>query len=67
MDRHGDVWFHDGMKTGTNLVPEGNVLNLDSSMFKTAGKRCVSVLVYTKMWSRITSAFIINVVLCNCY
>ncbi|EIW53762.1 uncharacterized protein TRAVEDRAFT_77901, partial [Trametes versicolor FP-101664 SS1] len=49
VDRHGDVWFHDGMKTGTNLVPEGNVLTLDSSLLQKAGKRRVSVLVYTRM------------------
>lgn len=49
VDRHGDVWFHDGMKTGSNLVPEGNVLSLNSSLLQKAGKRCVSVLVYTRM------------------
>lgn len=49
VDKHGDVWFHDGIKTGHNLVPEGNTLNLDSSVLQRAGKRKVSVLLYTSL------------------
>ncbi|KAI0354008.1 hypothetical protein OH77DRAFT_1405729 [Trametes cingulata] len=45
----GKVHLHDGMKTGKKLVPEGNLINMDSKMLGKLGKRKLSVLVYQKM------------------
>ena len=47
--RHGDTWFHDGIKTGNTLVSEGNIINMHSKALKKAGKRRVSVLIYTRL------------------
>ena len=49
VDHSGEVYYHDGMKTGEKLVFEGNLLTLDSKKLHKAKKRRLSVLIYTNI------------------
>ncbi|KAH9891184.1 hypothetical protein C8Q73DRAFT_617388, partial [Cubamyces lactineus] len=49
VDSSGEVYYHDGMKTGEKLVFEGNLLTLDFKKLNKAKKRKLSVIIYTNL------------------
>ncbi|KAI9069009.1 hypothetical protein FKP32DRAFT_1560572, partial [Trametes sanguinea] len=47
--RSGEVYSHDGIKTGSKLTFKGNLVGMDSKMLSKLGKRKLSVVIYQKI------------------
>lgn len=47
----GDVWYHDGVKTGDSYIFEGNLVNMELDKLRSAKRRQLSICVFTRLRS----------------
>ena len=49
IDMNGDIWYHDGLKTGRQCLQEGNIENIDLKLLlKAKERRKASVAIYIR-------------------
>ena len=49
VDKLGDIWYHDGAKTGENVQYEKNILNISNHGWQKAKSFLASAYIYTKL------------------
>ena len=49
VDKSGDIWYHDGAKTGENVQYEKNILNISNHGWQKAKSFLASAYIYTKL------------------
>ena len=49
IDKQGDIWYHDGAKTGENVQYEKNILNISNHGWQKAKSFLASAYIYTKL------------------